>query len=287
MNQNLRERLSALSRQARPAGSAGAPARAPASGSARRPRGGTPPPLDRILPGREVRTDQGVCWLHERPLDRWAGAGSELAGCLSRRLTEPLPADLGNDPGYHAWQDRGLDAALFLDLETTGLSATPIFLAGLLSADDGRLIFRLYLARNYAEEPALVAALVAEIARRPIVVTFNGKSYDLPFLRERAGRLRLPAPRPEAVLDMLHPARRRWAGRLPDCRLQTLEWHLCGRRRAGDIDGSDIPDAYHRFVRDQDPRPLLPVFQHNIVDLQTLAEITHHVLGTPPLQTPD
>lgn len=281
MNQNLRERLSALARQARPAG-AGGPARAPAPAGTSRRRRGTPPPLDRILPGREFETGHGRCWLHERPLEQWAGAAAGLAAGLAHRLAGPLPADLDSDPGGQAWRDRGLDAALFLDLETTGLSATPIFLAGLLSAEGGRMAFRLYLARNYAEEPALVAALSAEVARRPIVVTFNGKSYDLPFLRERVGRLRLPALQPVAVLDMLHPSRRRWAGRLPDCRLQTLEWHLCGRRRAGDINGSDIPDAYHRFVRDQDPRPLLPVFQHNILDLQTLAEITQHVLGTPP-----
>jgi len=125
------------------------------------------------------------------------------------------PPDLAEEAGIRIWRERGLDAGLFLDLETTGLSATPVFLAGLLASHGGDLVFRLYLARHYGEEPALLAAVAAEVERAPVVITYNGKSYDLPFLRERAGRLRVSGPRPEAVLDMLHPARRRWEDASP------------------------------------------------------------------------
>jgi uncharacterized protein YprB with RNaseH-like and TPR domain len=228
----------------------------------------------------------GVCWRHERPLDHWPGVEESLAERLGAALAGCPPADLARDAGWTAWRDRGLDSALFLDLETTGLSATPVFLCGLLSCHRGEMSFRLLLARDYSEEAALLAAIAEELARRPVVVTYNGKSYDLPYLAERAGRLKVPPSRPVGHLDLLHAARRRWSGRLPDCRLKTLEWHVLGRRRGGDIDGSEIPDTYHRFVRDRDPRPLVRVMAHNLHDLYTLAELTVRTARTP-LPAPD
>jgi uncharacterized protein YprB with RNaseH-like and TPR domain len=239
------------------------------------------PALEDLLPGTEVATPRGVCWRHDRPLEQWPGTDPGLYEHLARTLVAPVARDLERDAAWQLWRSSGLDAGLFLDLETTGLSATPVFLAGLLVPEDGKLLFRLYLARDYAEEAALLAAVGEEVRRRPVVVTYNGKSYDLPFLRERTGRLRGGPVTPGAVLDLLHPARRRWGARLPDCRLKTLEWHLCARKRAGDIDGADIPATYHRFVRERDPRPLIRILSHNLLDLYTLAEVTGHVAQAP------
>jgi uncharacterized protein YprB with RNaseH-like and TPR domain len=80
-----------------------------------------------------------------------------------------------------------------------------------------------------------------------------------------------PGDRPH--LDLLHHARRRWRDVLPDCRLQTLEWRVCGRRRSGDIPGEEIPEVYHRFVRTGDSRDIVSVFHHNALDLVTLADL--------------
>jgi uncharacterized protein YprB with RNaseH-like and TPR domain len=60
---------------------------------------------------------------------------------------------------------------------------------------------------------------------------------------------------------------------LPDCRLQTIEWKICGSRRSGDIPGEEIPGVYHRFVRTGEARDILTVFHHNALDLITLADI--------------
>lgn len=273
MNSNLRDRLGRLLRNSDP-GSAPPP---PAAAQRRR----RVPPLDALLPGTEVVNACGACWCHERPLEQWPGTDAGLYGRLSGLLAGSVADDLERDPSWRLWRDSGLDAGLFLDLETTGLSATPVFLAGLLLPERGGFVFRLLLARDYSEERALLEAVGEEVRRRPVVVTYNGKSYDLPFLHERTGRLRGRPVAPGGVLDLLHPARRRWGTRLPDCRLKTLEWHLCGRKRAGDIDGGDIPATYHRFVRDGDPRPLVRILTHNILDLYTLAEVTGHVAGSP------
>jgi hypothetical protein len=67
--------------------------------------------------------------------------------------------------------------------------------------------------------------------------------------------------------------RRRWKDVLPDCRLKTLEWRVLRRLRAGDIDGAEIPYAYHEYVKHGQPHRLIPVFHHNLLDLVAMAEL--------------
>ena len=78
---------------------------------------------------------------------------------------------------------------------------------------------------------------------------------------------------PPRHLDLLHASRRRWKGRLPDCRLTTIERHVTRRRRVGDVSGAEVPDLYHAYVKNGDPYPLVPVFHHNLLDVITMAEI--------------
>jgi len=74
-----------------------------------------------------------------------------------------------------------------------------------------------------------------------------------------------------------------WGGGLPNCKLQTLESHLCQRVRHGDIPGSEIPDAYHAYVRTQDAWQMVQVLHHNLLDLVTLADLM--VRLPPPCPT--
>jgi uncharacterized protein YprB with RNaseH-like and TPR domain len=165
------------------------------------------------------------------------------------------------------------EGALFLDTETTGLGGAMVFLLGAMriGADDVR--FTQVLARDYREEPALLETWVELLKGAGLIVSFNGKSFDLPVLRDRMVVHGVPIPEEPPHLDLLHHARRRWRGILPNCRLQTLEWRLCGRRRVGDIPGEEIPAAYHRFVRTGDAADMLSVLHHNALDLVTLADI--------------
>lgn len=200
---------------------------------------------------------------------RWATVESNLSHALERP-SSGLSAHLrllGFDSGLAP------EEFLFLDLETTGLSSSPLFLVGTLQWTDSGLEVRQYLARDYTEEAAVVSLFTEEAQSRQVLVSFNGKSFDLPYLRMRAATLRVPLRHPEAHLDLLHVARRLWRGRLPDCRLQTLERHLCGRIREDDLPGSEIPQAYHDFVRTGDASLMAEILRHNLLDLATLAEL--------------
>jgi uncharacterized protein YprB with RNaseH-like and TPR domain len=59
----------------------------------------------------------------------------------------------------------------------------------------------------------------------------------------------------------------------------TLEQHLCQRRRVGDIAGSDVPAAYHDYVRSGDATEMHSVLHHNALDLVTMAELVMRILG--------
>ena len=78
-------------------------------------------------------------------------------------------------------------------------------------------------------------------------------------------------------IDILHHARRRWRKQLPNCRLQTLERHVCRRRRAADIPGHAIPGVYADYVRTGFERDMDTVLYHNALDLVTLFDLAHRL----------
>ncbi|MFB3890429.1 MAG: ribonuclease H-like domain-containing protein [Phycisphaerae bacterium] len=167
---------------------------------------------------------------------------------------------------------------LFMDIETCGLAGTAIFLVGTMSFAEGQLIFEQHLARDYSEEPAILRAFLSRLEGAGVLVTFNGKAFDMTQVRERAAFHAIEVwsgPRGEGPphLDLLQESRRRWKKSLPNCKLQTLERHLCGRLRTGDIPGWAIPDAYHRFVSTRDARQIRDIVHHNMLDLLTMAEL--------------
>lgn len=171
---------------------------------------------------------------------------------------------------------------VFLDLETCGFSGAPLFLIGVLRHADGELWVEQFLARDYTEEPAVLAHLWTALADAEVLVSFNGKSFDWPFVLDRSmvhglvrrGRGRGPSQR-WVHCDLLPLARRAWKRPLglPNCKLKTLEAVLCGRYRSGDTPGYLIPAAYHAFVRTGDARQLARVLEHNSMDLITLAHL--------------
>ncbi len=162
----------------------------------------------------------------------------------------------------------------FLDIETTGLSSTPLFLVGVLHVGADGPHFHQLLARDYAEEAATLAAALEMLAEAKILVSFNGRAFDVPFLRDRSRYHRMEwTVQPQQHLDILWVARRQRDLPVPDHRLVTLESYLCGRRRGGDIPGELIPAAYHRFVDTGATDEMALILQHNQIDLLTTAEL--------------
>jgi uncharacterized protein len=257
--------------------------------------------LDRVaevLGGRPITNGFGRALVVERRYesDRFHGA---------RRVGDCMFADSDAlrllDPTLSPPDVRG-DRTLFVDLETTGLSGgagTVAFLVGCGWFDMGAFQVRQFLLTSYASERALLAAVADCFAATTLLVTYNGKTFDVPVMETRWLFHRIPPPL-DAVrhFDMLHPARRLWrhrthasaieqpAARPRDgathenggCRLATLERVLCGVTRVGDVPGMEIPSRYFRFLRSGDASPLEPVLEHNRLDLISLAAVTAHAV---------
>jgi hypothetical protein len=170
---------------------------------------------------------------------------------------------------------------LFFDIEATGLGNSPVFLVGVMRELGGDLVVRQFLARDYSEEAAVIRGFLEEATAARELVSYNGKSYDLPYLRNRAVATAVPFALDLPHRDLLHEARRKWKEVLPDCRLQTIERRILGRGRADDIPGHAIPDAYHAFVRTGDPRDIVRILEHNRIDLLSLAAILRRLDGPP------
>jgi uncharacterized protein YprB with RNaseH-like and TPR domain len=201
----------------------------------------------------------------ESGLGRCLSIERSVGHCVRKpdlRVAVEALAGAGTRPGY-----------VFLDLETTGFSSTPLFLAGTMFEKDGSLVCNQLLARDYSEERALVGALDGLLGGFDVCITFNGKAFDMPYLRERAKYHRMGLRAEPGHLDLLHLARRAYKDRLPNCRLTTLERHVLGRARSGDVPGWEVPCIYHEFVHTGDARRLMGVIRHNLLDVVSMAEL--------------
>src|SRR5712692_1225799 len=171
---------------------------------------------------------------------------------------------------------------LFLDTETTGLAGgtgTYAFLVGIAWWDAGGLQVEQFFMRDFTEEHSLLHELAARLAARPVLVTFNGKSFDWPLLENRFTMTRaIPVPRLAAHLDLLHPARALWKLRLGSVRLVELERHVVDAARLGwdrqdDVVAGLIPQHYFYYLRGGPAEALAAVVRHNQMDLRGLAAL--------------
>ncbi len=185
---------------------------------------------------------------------------------------------------------------LFFDLETTGLSGgagTLAFLVGCGYFDDDGFHTRQLFLSGYEAEREVLDALTALAGRFGGLVTFNGRTFDVPLIETRYLFHRLESPFADMPhFDMLHPARKlwrrrnlaqsshreRWSGGRPgegaSCALGALEEAILGVERVGDVPGFEIPSRYFHYLRTGDLAPLEPVFEHNRLDLLSLAAMT-------------
>jgi uncharacterized protein YprB with RNaseH-like and TPR domain len=240
-----------------------------------RDRARTPPPqrLSEIVRGDRVANERGEFFQMEHSLHVESLHGGVSLSRL-RSVSPSTVAILAGEPGFEAFE---LGGSAFLDTETTGLSGgagTAAFLVGLGFVDGDAFRVRQYFMEDYDQEAALLHQLAADLRRFPRLVTFNGKMFDVPLLETRYRLSRGRWPLEDAPhLDLLHPARRLWKARLESCRLVHLETELLRLRREEDIPGDQIPQVYFDYLRSRDARVLPRIFEHNRLDVVSLAAL--------------
>jgi uncharacterized protein YprB with RNaseH-like and TPR domain len=257
---SLRQRIAAvLTREGRPP----------------RPR----PPVDcPDLPFLTEQTPLGP--LHVRSLRLSAAHRTGRAPVLAARdASASLLALLALDPALAACPARG---ALYPDTETTGLSGgtgTIAYLVGIAFWDEagahggGDLVVEQLLVRNFGEEAPMLARLTGRIADATMLVTFNGKAFDMPLLRTRYAMAKMALPREPPHLDLVHVARRLHKARGIAHKLTTIEREVLGFERVDDVPGSEVSARYLHFLRTGDAAALLGVVEHNAWDVVAMAAL--------------
>ncbi|WP_296791502.1 ribonuclease H-like domain-containing protein [uncultured Methanobrevibacter sp.] len=159
----------------------------------------------------------------------------------------------------------------FMDIETLGLSNVPLILIGVAEIKKDKIITSQYFLRRIYEEPAAIEAYLSHLDEDSVHVTFNGKSFDVPFIRNRClyNRVRLDYRLPH--LDLMYFAKNLWSDNLPNCRLQTIEKELFGIERQGDVPGQFIPGYYNTYISQDNIGPIVPIIEHNRQDIVSLA----------------
>lgn len=228
------------------------------------------------LGGEERELEGGSCILVDRVY-----APETLHG--ERRIGDCADVTRRHHSHARVLAGRGMDggtpgmSTLFFDLETTGLAGgagTFAFLVGCGGFVGGGFRTRQYFLTGYGAERSLLAAVAECMADADLLVSFNGRTFDAPLLETRYLFHRSSMPFAHVPhLDMLHTARRLWNGD-DGCSLRFLEGALVGVKRRGDVPSAEIPVRYVHYVRTGEVKPLIPVFEHNRLDLLSLAVLT-------------
>jgi len=171
------------------------------------------------------------------------------------------------------YKNTSIEDMVFLDTETNGLSGgsgTVVFLLGLGRVIGHEFVLRQYLLTAYAGERTMYQHAQQWIPDNAVLVSFNGKSFDLPLMASRQRMLRMEAPEFSRHIDLLHHTRRAFALRWRDCSLKNAERRLLLFNRIDDLPGSEAPRVWQEFVRFGNCSRLRSLLQHHFWDVLSL-----------------
>ena len=233
-------------------------------------------PIQDVLSGDFRRNALGTTFLHEEIFPR-----DHLQGNIRLDQTSDLKL-LASWARTQDLESLRSDSLIFLDTETTGLrggTGTYVFLVGIgFQLKDGFKVQQ-YFLQDPGEESAFLTGLSEALSGFHGIVTYNGKSFDIPILKTRYVLNGLTAPFGSlGHIDLLPLARRMWKYRLTHRNMGILETEILGMKRSDDeIPGWMIPEMYIDYCRDGDARPMKSVFYHNTMDIVSLAAVMFRI----------
>lgn len=214
----------------------------------------------------------------------------ESSGPCFHAPIEPCPADLramAKTAHLPALARTTLDRVVAIDTETTGLLDRPEavpFLVGVGHFERRQFVVEQLFMEDFESEPAMLRALA--LCMRPFraILTYNGKTFDLPLLRRRFAIHRLPTGIwRRAHWDVLRTVRKVWrtgqsrareqAAGIRSCSLTDIEQDVLGFRRKRTIESNRIPEVYHDYLGGRRAERLAAVFDHNAQDIFSTAAI--------------
>ncbi len=136
---------------------------------------------------------------------------------------------------------------------------------------------QLFFIRNPGEELAMLQHLKDKLDASTHLVSYNGRTFDWPILKNRYVINRLE-PLEDCLLhlDFLYPSRSLWKSTLPSCRLSKVEEARLGFFSVRMMCGSLAPALYFQYLAENDATLIEGVFVHNEYDILSLAGLAIH-----------
>lgn len=169
-----------------------------------------------------------------------------------------------------------LEQIVFLDIETTGLSAmnSQTYMIGLNYYEAGQWHIVQWMAESPSEEPELLQKLAKFLPRFTHMIHFNGNRFDIPYLLQRAKILSVDLSFEKFVgIDIykrISPLKSLLA--LPNCRQKTIEQFL-GIDRIDKYTGGELIEVYKNYVLSPSDAALDLLIQHNYDDMKGMLDI--------------
>ncbi len=196
---------------------------------------------------------------------------------------------------------------LFIDIETTGQTTAEVFLIGIgyYSPEESKFITELLFAREISEEAAVLFYFLELLPKFKMFVTYNGRTFDIPFIRNRVSilfeledieeiALRILRPSNSKLdkiphtfelakelfdnfihFDLYHAIRRNFKNLLPNYRLTTAEQKLLDFERVENLPSAEVPMAYKLYIEDADSYigGIYKTLEHNFYDVVNLERL--------------
>jgi uncharacterized protein YprB with RNaseH-like and TPR domain len=165
---------------------------------------------------------------------------------------------------------------VFLDIETTGLSSKYhyIYMIGILYLEtkSGNWCIEQLFAENPAEENMILQSIADIITPDSILVTYNGETFDIPFIKNRMMKYSISYPQWKSF-DLLKFLRANSTYlELENYRLTTVERYL-GIFREDMYTGKDCIGFYKEFVKTRSEDLLDILLLHNFEDLKSMPDL--------------
>lgn len=165
--------------------------------------------------------------------------------------------------------------ALFMDIETTGfINQGIIFLIGTAYKQENNLRIDIAFARNPWEEKAILKYFCT-LAQGKTMITFNGLTFDAPFISKRLVSNMMAEQLPAGHIDMyreLEASGIRERYNLESLSLDSLLKYLFGDKPNG-ASGREVPSMYRHWLGYGKPLSIKPVIERNVKDLTATAAL--------------
>ncbi len=179
-------------------------------------------------------------------------------------------------PEYPLNRYMAVRSALFLDIETTGFlsGSSSVYLIGCAYFRDDNWCIRQFFASSPDEEELILQSFFDFASAFSILIHYNGNTFDLPFLKAKAGKYGIPYPLEEkAGLDIYRRVSAyRNLLKLPDCKLKTVEEFL-GIHREDRYNGGELISVYRDYTSSHDYGLYQILLQHNSDDIKGMLQI--------------